>query len=128
MAFVPVRALEVLAWGKRVGVVAWDDRTRSYLFEYNPTWQASGVELAPISMPVRARRYSFASLPEATFHRLAPMLADSLPDDFGQSVLNAQLRRFDLILGPMHVIKGSGEWSLTWLLPTATTTRKTLVF
>ena len=63
------------------------------MFEYYPEWAARGVELAPLTMPVRRRRHVFPQLPEATFHRLPALLADALPDDFGNAVIDAWLAR-----------------------------------
>ena len=93
MSWVPVQAVEVTAWGERVGAVALDPSLGAYVFEYYPEWAARGVELAPLTMPVRRRRHVFPQLPEATFHRLPALLADALPDDFGNAVIDAWLAR-----------------------------------
>ncbi|NIJ03855.1 HipA domain-containing protein [Frigoribacterium faeni] len=93
MSWVPVQAVEVTAWGERVGAVALDPSLGAYVFEYYPDWVARGVELAPLTMPVRRRRHVFPQLPEATFHRLPAVLADALPDDFGNAVIDAWLAR-----------------------------------
>jgi serine/threonine-protein kinase HipA len=87
----PVEAVEVSAWGMRVGAVALDPRLGYYVFEYYPDWVRRGIELAPITMPARQGRWVFPTLPEATFHRLPALLADSLPDDFGNALINAWL-------------------------------------
>ncbi len=91
MAYQPVDVVEVLAWGDRVGAVALDPATGYYVFEYAPTWQASGIELAPTTMPLDQSRYVFPALPVETFHRLPAMLADSLPDAFGNALTTAYL-------------------------------------
>ena len=93
MSWVPVRAVEVTAWGLRVGAVALDPGLGAYVFEYYPDWVARGIELAPLTMPVRTRRHVFPQLPEATFHRLPAVLADAMPDDFGNAVIDAWLVR-----------------------------------
>lgn len=93
MAYTPVAAVEVTAWGLRVGAVAPDPRLGAYVFEYYPDWIARGIELAPLEMPLSRRRHVFPSLPEATFHRLPAMLADALPDDFGNAIIDAWLAR-----------------------------------
>lgn len=87
----PVEAVEVSAWGMRVGAVALDPSSGYYAFEYYRDWIARGIELAPLTLPARAGVRVFPTLPEATFHRLPALLADSLPDDFGNSLIDAWL-------------------------------------
>ena len=93
MAYRPVEVVEVRAWGSRVGAVALDERSGFYVFEYDRAWAARGVELAPTTMPTTgpARPYVFATLAPATYHRLPAMVADSLPDDFGNALTTAYL-------------------------------------
>lgn len=89
--FTHVRVVEVRAFGQTVGAVA-PGGNRAYAFEYDPRWRRSGIELAPILMPTSQRRlHSFPNLPDTTFHGLPPMIADSLPDRFGSSVIDAWL-------------------------------------
>jgi serine/threonine-protein kinase HipA len=87
----PVRVIEVRIWGRRVGAVELDPALGVYAFEYAPTFVRSGVELAPLTMPLASARdpFAFPALPERTFNRLPAMLADALPDDFGNSLINA---------------------------------------
>ncbi len=91
MTYESVVAIEVIAWGRVVGYIAFDPSTRSYAFEYHPDWQAAGIELDPINMPVARRTHIFPALPEHTYLGLPPVIADSLPDSFGTAVLNAEL-------------------------------------
>jgi serine/threonine-protein kinase HipA len=86
----PVQVIEVSIWGRRVGAVALDPQLRYYAFEYDADFVRTGVELAPIAMPLaRAREpFVFTDLPEATYKRLPAMLADALPDDFGNALVN----------------------------------------
>ena len=87
----PVDAVEVSAWGMRVGAVALDPGIGYYAFEYYPDWIARGIELAPLAMPAQPGTHVYPTLPEATFHRLPALLADSLPDDFGNALIDAWL-------------------------------------
>jgi serine/threonine-protein kinase HipA len=91
MAYLPVEVVEVRAWGDRVGAVALDPASGYYVFEYAPAWQARGVELAPTTMPLSQPRHVFPTLPVDTFHRLPAMLADALPDAFGNALTTAYL-------------------------------------
>lgn len=86
-----VVAVEVRLWERRVGAVALDPRLGYYAFEYDPGFVKQGIEVAPLTMPlVRAEDpYVFADLPAATFKRLPALVADSLPDDFGNALIDA---------------------------------------
>ena len=91
----PVATVEVRIWDQRVGAVARDPRLGFYAFEYAPTFVQTGIELAPLAMPLRAARqpFIFPDLPELTFKRLPAMLADALPDDFGNSLIDVWMAR-----------------------------------
>ena len=86
-----VSTIEVSAWGRKVGVAALDPSLAYYAFEYYPAWKRSGAELAPLHMPLTDARstFIFPSLPEATYLRLPALLADALPDDFGNALIDA---------------------------------------
>jgi serine/threonine-protein kinase HipA len=86
----PVYAVEVRLWGNTVGAVALDPRLGYYAFEYDPRFLSSGIELAPIAMPLAggAEPFVFTDLPEFTYKRLPALLADALPDDFGNSLID----------------------------------------
>lgn len=89
MKQVPV--IEVRIWGKRVGAVALDPKLAYYAFAYDPAWRRMGIELAPLMMPLDQGEtpFIFPSLPEATFYRLPGLLADALPDNFGNALIDA---------------------------------------
>jgi serine/threonine-protein kinase HipA len=86
-----VAAVEL--WGTRIGAVALTDSTGVAAFEYEPAFLASGIQLAPLMMPLEERVYSFPELPRRTFRGLPGLLADSLPDRFGNNLINAWLAR-----------------------------------
>ncbi|VEA66745.1 Serine/threonine-protein kinase HipA [Serratia plymuthica] len=77
----------------RVGAVSFDTEKGVGAFEYDPAFIKSGIELSPIKMPLNSRIYSFPELEQHTFKGLPGMVADSLPDDFGNAVLNAWVAR-----------------------------------
>jgi len=83
--------IEVRIWGKRVGAVALDPNLGSYVFEYAPAWRKSRIDLAPLMMPVIAASPSFAfpGLSRESFKGLPGLLADALPDDFGNELIDA---------------------------------------
>ena len=89
MKDVPV--IEVRIWDRLVGAVALDPSIGFYVFEYDPAWIRNGQELAPLHMPLGNARstFVFPTLPEATYFRLPALLADALPDDFGNALIDA---------------------------------------
>ncbi len=89
------RVIEVRIWANRVGAVAPDPRLGCYVFAYDPLWRKSGIELAPITMPLNDFRTTFAfpNLSEPSYKRLPGLLADALPDDFGNTLIDAWMSR-----------------------------------
>jgi serine/threonine-protein kinase HipA len=75
----------------RVGAVALDPKLEYYAFEYEPSFVRTGIELAPKAMPLSdaSAPFVFPTLPELTFKRLPALLADALPDDFGNRLIDA---------------------------------------
>ena len=82
---------EVRLWGRTIGAVSLEEGARICAFQYDPAFLASGIELAPIAMPLSRRIYQFPSLAEVSFHGLPGLLADSLPDRFGNALIDAWL-------------------------------------
>lgn len=80
-------------WGRDIGAISWDAETALANFQYDPAFSRSGIEVAPLTMKLSDQIYSFPALPRETFHGLPGLLADSLPDDFGNALINAWLAR-----------------------------------
>ena len=83
-------------WGEDVGVVAWEGRFAA--FEYTPAFLKKGLEISPLQMNVEKARqtatvFRFPRLNRHTYLGLPGLLADSLPDKFGNLVINAWLAR-----------------------------------
>ena len=89
--YVPVDLIEVKIWGRTVGAVALDPTRNVYAFEYLPEWVDSGVQLSPLVTPNQPGAFIFPDLDRATYHGLPGLLADSLPDAFGNAVIDAWL-------------------------------------
>ena len=91
----PVKVVEVMVWGFRVGAVSLDPNIGYYIFEYDPKWISRGIELSPFNMPVSQptpqKYFTFQNLSVDTFKRLPAMLADALPDKFGNALIDAAL-------------------------------------
>jgi serine/threonine-protein kinase HipA len=95
--------VEVRLWGARVGAVAaLQGRPGFYEFQYAEEFVHSGLELAPLQMPLDARqRYAFPALARDSYHGLPGMLADALPDRFGNLLIDEYLARQGI--GPREV-------------------------
>ncbi|MFK7885400.1 MAG: type II toxin-antitoxin system HipA family toxin [Gammaproteobacteria bacterium] len=78
-------------WGRRIGAVTWVPERSVGVFQYTPEFGASGIEVSPLEMPWREAPYEFPALSPATFKGLPGMLADSLPDKFGNALINVWL-------------------------------------
>ncbi|GAB5561922.1 MAG: type II toxin-antitoxin system HipA family toxin [Synoicihabitans sp.] len=83
---------DVFFEGQKAGVAFWDAPRRTAVFEYTPEFVRTGVELAPLQMPLRRGPYAFPNLPES-FGGLPGLLADSLPDTYGNALINEWLRQ-----------------------------------
>ena len=74
-----------------IGAVTWDPEREIGTFEYAPDFLASGIEVSPLMMPLGVGRFSFPNLPRETFKGLPGLLADSLPDKFGNLLIDQWL-------------------------------------
>ncbi len=82
---------EVKLWGRTIGAVSLPDGSDVAEFEYAHEFIGSGIELSPLVMPLAPRVYRFPELSRETFHGLPGLLADSLPDRFGNALIDAWL-------------------------------------
>jgi len=88
----------VRMWDRLVGAVAWNEERQLATFEFDPDFLDEGLDLAPLKMPwAQARRaqarFNFPGLGFETFRGLPGLLADALPDQFGNSIIDAWLAR-----------------------------------
>lgn len=84
---------EVRLWNNYIGALAYDDNTQYCTFEYDSNWIEKGIEISPIRMPLGKRKYRFMALPYETYKGLPAAFADTLPDDFGNALIDAWLAR-----------------------------------
>jgi len=82
---------EVRLWGRRIAAASLQEGHVVAAFQYDPDFARSGIEVAPLSMPLASRIYTFPSLPRLAFQGLPGLLADSLPDKFGNALINTWL-------------------------------------
>lgn len=88
---------EVQLWGRTIGAVGVLNGSDVATFEYDPMFVRSGIEVAPLMMPLRSGVFSFPGLRREAFYGLPGMLADSLPDAFGNALIDAWLGTQGLI-------------------------------
>lgn len=87
-----VSLAEIHLWGSLVGYVSWNEETELLSFEYDQGFVDNApVEISPIKLPRKKGVYSFPELAKGTFHGLPGMLADSLPDKFGNALIDVWL-------------------------------------
>jgi serine/threonine-protein kinase HipA len=98
-------------WGQRIGAVAWNAESGVADFEFEPAFTRGELDIAPIKMPVRGaagRIFSFNELRNSdTFRGLPGLLADVLPDRFGNTLINtwlAQTGRPENSMNPVEML------------------------
>ncbi len=86
-------AANVFLWEMKVGAVAWNPDRQIAEFEYAPSFIESGPDLSPLTLPRQRGIFSFPGLNPETFRGLPGLLADSLPDRFGNALIDVWLAR-----------------------------------
>lgn len=108
-----VDVAEVKIWGESVGAIRWDEQQLLGYFQYDQKFIQKDWDLSPIKMPIDqgSRIYSFPELrkgrneTEDTFKSLPGLLADALPDRYGNKLINtwlAQQGRPDNSMNPVE--------------------------
>jgi serine/threonine-protein kinase HipA len=120
----------ILLYETLIGAVTWDPDRELAVFEYAPDFLNSGIEVSPLMMPLGPGRFTFPNLPRETFKGMPGLLADSLPDKFGNLLIDQWLARqgrtpqsFDpverLCYTGVREVWWKVAWSLGWLEPLA---------
>ena len=81
----------VRLWELDAGAVAWNEDREIGEFEFENAFLKQGLEIAPLAMPLRSGIFSFPLLKRETFHGLPGLLADALPDRFGNRIIDVWL-------------------------------------
>lgn len=82
---------EVRLWGRSIGAVSIENAQAVARFQYTDEFARSGIQVSPLRMPLSSQVYAFPGLARETFHGLPGLLADSLPDRFGNALIDAWL-------------------------------------
>ncbi|MCF8463338.1 MAG: type II toxin-antitoxin system HipA family toxin [Flavobacteriales bacterium] len=101
---------EVNLWGMRAGAVAWNTATNYGFFEFEPEFLKLELDISPLKMPLAEARsgkriFAFPTLNPETFQGLPGLLADSLPDKFGNRLIEEWLARQGRTVQSMNPIE-----------------------
>jgi serine/threonine-protein kinase HipA len=85
-------------WGDTVGAVSWLEDRGYGVFEFEESFLNKGLDIAPIHMSLAEARqgrriFSFPGLNRDTYLGLPGLLADALPDKFGNRLIDTWLAR-----------------------------------
>jgi len=105
----------VKIWGEIVGAVAWDENTRLASFEYDDDFKRLNWDLSPLKMPIKSTKsiFNFPDLKKDknseydTYKGLPGLLADVLPDKYGNQLINmwlAQQGRSQNSMNPVEML------------------------
>jgi serine/threonine-protein kinase HipA len=103
----------VKIWGTVVGAIAWSEITGYATFEYDPTFKMKGWDLSPLQMPINGNKssFNFPALRKRndpaldTFKGLPGLLADVLPDRYGNELINLWLAQQGRQLDSMNPVE-----------------------
>lgn len=103
-----VNFAKVKIWGEFVGIILWDNKKQSATFEFDQGFVSKGWDLAPIKMPITSRQriFSFPELTKiSTFSGLPGLLADALPDKYGNTLIDRWLAQQGRPAGSMNPVE-----------------------
>ena len=95
----------VKLWGKDIGVIALRDDDDVASFQFSRNAISNGYDISPLTMPLSSRVYRFPALQYETFKGLPGVFADSLPDRFGNAVINSWLIRHNRTNNPLSPVE-----------------------
>lgn len=85
----------VKLWGEKVGMIVWNDHENFVAFEYDKDFWKNGWNISPIKMPVQKNSrglFYFRELNRTSFNGVPGLFSDSLPDDYGNELIDAWLK------------------------------------
>ncbi len=86
-----IETANIYLWDKHIASISWDSKEHIAFFEYTKKFQNSNIKIAPLTMPLSSKIYSFKGLNYESFKGLPALLADSLPDKFGNAIIDQWL-------------------------------------
>jgi serine/threonine-protein kinase HipA len=89
-----MEAIQVRYKGEKAAAITFESGAAAAQFEYYPEFIEKGIQIAPLTMPLENNRiYQFPGLDKDTFKGLPGLVADSLPDSFGNAILDQWLAK-----------------------------------
>lgn len=108
--------LKVTLWGEEVAAIVWDRQSGTAVLEFFDSFTRTGLNIAPLTMPLEDLRrgeciFSFPALSLKTYQGLPGLIADSLPDDYGNSVIDEWFSRrgFSVLITPVDRLMYIGK-------------------
>jgi serine/threonine-protein kinase HipA len=92
-------------WGRLIGAVSLEEGQTYAIFQYDPKFAVSDIQVAPIMMPLATAPYSFPGLPHESFKGLPGLLSDSLPDKFGNALIDVWLAKQGRTAGSFNAVE-----------------------
>ena len=96
-------------WDKQVGAIHWNQESGVADFEFDPGFFQHKLDVSPLKMPIETARGKIFSFPElagsSTFKGLPGLLADVLPDRYGNALINAWIARVGRTSGSMNPVE-----------------------
>ena len=100
---------EVKIWNKKVGAIAYHTEKGEGSFEFENSFLATKWDLSPVKMPLSTAKGKIFSFPELrnspTFKGMPGLLADVLPDKYGNALINAWLARNGRPAGSLNPVE-----------------------
>lgn len=107
-----MKLLEVYIWDKRVGYLSWDEKNNLSSFRYDKDFLSSGLQIAPLTMPLSNQIFSFPENKTKRLKALPSVFADSLPDAFGDKLIDDYFSAHNLnniLINPLHKLSYIGQ-------------------
>ncbi|NKQ40838.1 MAG: type II toxin-antitoxin system HipA family toxin [Sulfurovum sp.] len=82
------KVVEIKLWGTAVGYLGYDGQSNVTVFEYEPQFALSAIQISPLKMPYPPYRHQFHEISFRSFKGVSGLFADSLPDKFGSQLID----------------------------------------
>jgi len=92
----PNSTAKIYLWDELVGAVAWMEDRGHAAFEFDPGFLKKRWDISPLHLGIESAAgqiFTFPALNKATYMGLPGLLADVLPDKFGNAIIDAWLAR-----------------------------------
>ena len=100
--------VQVSIWGKNVGLLSWDDKRGCSSFQFDRDFINNGLDIAPLVAPLSSaivqRGFPFSGNKEKPYYGLPEFIADSLPDHWGNVVVQKWLEANNLHTRQINIV------------------------